>query len=133
MSETIKLPDLPRPPIHLSGWTNELCEWAKDYARRAVEQNTAELRAERDALRAEVDALRSRLVVAEEAAERCKAVCDMTSEGWRAERDALRADAERYQFCRANRLWLRAQQVPLLMSEWEQMIDAARAALKEEK
>ncbi len=57
MSEPIKLPDLPRPPIHLSGWTNELCEWAKDYARRAVEQNTAGAKAECDALRAELTSI----------------------------------------------------------------------------
>lgn len=42
-------------------------------------------------LHAECDALRAKLIVAEEAAERCKEVCDMTSEGWRAECDALRA------------------------------------------
>jgi methionine synthase II (cobalamin-independent) len=46
MTEPIKLPPLPRPPIHLSNWTNELCEWAKDYATDAVEQATADLRAE---------------------------------------------------------------------------------------
>jgi hypothetical protein len=44
MTEPIKLPPLPRPPIHLSGWTNELCEWAKNYARLAVEQAAADLR-----------------------------------------------------------------------------------------
>jgi hypothetical protein len=53
MTEPIKLPPLPRPPIHLSNWTNELCEWAKDYARLAVEQATAELRAEVERLRAD--------------------------------------------------------------------------------
>ena len=52
MSEPIKLPPLPRPPIHLSGWTNELCEWAKDYARLAVEQNTEALRADAERWRA---------------------------------------------------------------------------------
>jgi hypothetical protein len=46
MTEPIKLPQLQRPPIHLSGWTNELCEWAKGYARLAVEQAVA---AEREA------------------------------------------------------------------------------------
>jgi hypothetical protein len=46
VTEPIKLPPLPKPPIHLSGWTNELCDWAVDYARLAVEQATAELRAE---------------------------------------------------------------------------------------
>jgi len=57
MTEPIKLPPLPRPPIHLSGWTNELCEWAKDYACLAVEQAVA---AEREA---------------------CAKVCEMTYEG----------------------------------------------------
>jgi hypothetical protein len=78
MTEPIKPPPLPAPPIHLSGWTNELCEWAKDYARLAVEQATAEMR--RDIARSkndveqmqhEINMLASRAVKAE--AEREKA------------------------------------------------------------
>ena len=49
MTEPIKLPPIPTEWQRV--WTNELCEWTKDYARLAVEQNTAELRAEVERLR----------------------------------------------------------------------------------
>lgn len=72
MSEPIKLPPIPREWDH-----NGLHTWERlftasvtqQYARLAVEQNTAALRAERDALRVELAAMTKRATAAEGYAE----------------------------------------------------------------
>ena len=86
MSET------PTPRTDAELVSDPFHEWVMSSFARTLERELSAADERTKKAEAERDALRSRLIVAEEAAERCKAVCDMTSEGWRAECEALRAD-----------------------------------------
>jgi hypothetical protein len=102
MTEPIKLPPIPDKIV---GWYTTHRPDVEAWGRLAVEQNTAELRAEVERLRANRDFWHQACLQAQEhrdGANASNAVWEAETVKLRAEVERLRADAERYRWLRGN-------------------------------